>query len=96
MNDAIFINVVEPKVKRAVEEINEAQFQIRDLENKLELEIGILEIRNDTSKIVVDMEHFGRISDGINEALNKIKAGYERLRSMEVVEIRAAEPPGIS
>lgn len=94
MNRAVFINSIKPEVKKQIEKIVTAQEGISSLQNKLELEVGVLKIDKEGADVMVDLEYYDSIAGEIKKNLDEIRKAYECLLSMGVFKAgEAAKPP---
>lgn len=94
MNRAVFLDRMHSEIKEKVEKIIASQEEIYSLQNKLELEVGVLKIDKEGAGIMVDLEHYDRIAGGIRKNLDEIRMEYECLISIGAFQTgEAAQPP---
>lgn len=94
MNRAVFLNRMHSEIKEKVEKIIASQEAIYSLQNKLELEVGVLKIDKEGADVMVDLEHYDSIAGEIKKNLDEIRKEYECLLSMGAFKAgEAAQPP---
>lgn len=89
MNDAVFLvrkNKNSESIK-AIEDIRECQFAIRDINNRIEIEIGELEVVDGGVAITASKERFNGFCSEINRLTKQMWSDYEKLRDLGVVKI---------
>lgn len=89
MNDAVFLvrkNRNSESIK-IVEDIRECQLAIYDIQNRIVIEIGELEVVDDGVTITASKERFDGFCSEINRLTKQIWSDYEKLRDLGVVKI---------
>lgn len=94
MNKAVFINAIDPNVNNQIEKIISAQEMLYSLQSDLEIRVGVLEIREDGLKLVIDWEFYDHLVEEFMKNLKNIGDAYQYLIFSKVAESKAADPPG--
>lgn len=92
MNRAIFIDPCNAHTPIECVTIREAQDRIRDLTNRIELEIGTLDIGDDIG-IIVDVKHLHFLTEAIVDSVHEIEHAYADLLDKGIARAGTAELP---